>query len=92
MFDQYEVNGIFDEMFAAPDRPRGHYQSVARRLAKLNPAAMDRRRRMADVTFRNQGITFTVYSDPRGVEKIFPFDLVPRIVPRQRMGPHRARA
>ena len=36
---------------------------------------------MADVTFRNQGITFTVYKDAAGVEKIFPFDLVPRIVP-----------
>jgi uncharacterized circularly permuted ATP-grasp superfamily protein len=36
---------------------------------------------MTDVLFRNQGITFTVYSDTRGVEKIFPFDLVPRIVP-----------
>jgi uncharacterized circularly permuted ATP-grasp superfamily protein len=36
---------------------------------------------MADVTFRNQGITFTVYKDAAGVEKIFPFDLIPRIVP-----------
>jgi uncharacterized circularly permuted ATP-grasp superfamily protein len=36
---------------------------------------------MTDVLFRNQGITFTVYNDARGVEKIFPFDLVPRIVP-----------
>jgi uncharacterized circularly permuted ATP-grasp superfamily protein len=81
MFDQYEVNGLFDEMFAEPHSPRPHYAAVARRLAKLNPAALDRRRRMADVSFRNQGITFTVYSDPRGVEKTFPFDLVPRIIP-----------
>jgi uncharacterized circularly permuted ATP-grasp superfamily protein len=36
---------------------------------------------MADVSFRNQGITFTVYGDARGVEKTFPFDLVPRIIP-----------
>src|SRR3954465_12510582 len=81
MFDQYEVNGVFDEMFAAPDKPRPHSQSCVRRLAKLNPAALDRRRRMADVSFRNQGITFSVYGDQRGVEKTFPFDLVPRIVP-----------
>src|SRR3954453_1234977 len=81
MFDQYEVNGVFDEMFAAPDKPRTHYQSVFRRLSKLTPAALDRRRRMADVSFRNQGITFTVYGDSRGVEKTFPFDLVPRIIP-----------
>lgn len=81
MFENYEANGVFDEMFAAKDKPREHYQSVSRRLAKLNPAALDRRRRMADVSFRNQGITFTVYNDPRGVEKTFPFDLVPRIIP-----------
>jgi len=47
----------------------------------MGAEAFARRVRMADVTFRNQGITFTVYSDQRGVEKIFPFDLVPRIVP-----------
>ncbi|HYO09245.1 MAG TPA: circularly permuted type 2 ATP-grasp protein [Tepidisphaeraceae bacterium] len=81
MFEQYEVNGVFDEMFTAKDRPRAHYQSVDRRLRKLNPAMLDRRRRMADVSFRNQGITFTVYGDARGVEKTFPFDLVPRIIP-----------
>ena len=81
MWDQYEVNGVFDEMFVDRGHPRPHYAAVARRLAKLNPAALDRRRRMADVSFRNQGITFTVYSDPRGVEKTFPFDLVPRIIP-----------
>ena len=36
---------------------------------------------MADVAFRNQGITFTVYGDATGVERIFPFDLMPRIIP-----------
>src|SRR4029079_3199725 len=71
----------FDEMFAAPGEPRPHYRAVAERLQGMGPAAFARRVRMADVTFRNQGITFTVYSDQRGVEKIFPFDLVPRIVP-----------
>src|SRR6476661_4774979 len=81
MWDQYQVNGLFDEMFVEPGSPRPHYAPIARRLAKLNSAALDRRRRMADVSFRNQGITFSVYGDTRGVEKTFPFDLVPRIVP-----------
>src|SRR4051812_4180636 len=81
MFDKYEVDGLFDEMFVAPGEPRQHYRAVAERLQGMGPAAFARRVRMADVTFRNQGITFTVYSDQRGVEKIFPFDLVPRIVP-----------
>ena len=81
MFDQYEVNGLYDEMFVAPGQPRSHYGPVAARLKALSPNAFAKRVRMADVTFRNQGITFTVYKDDAGVEKIFPFDLVPRIVP-----------
>jgi uncharacterized circularly permuted ATP-grasp superfamily protein len=81
MFEQYDVDGLFDEMFTAAGHPRAHYAPVAERLATIGPAAFERRRRMADVSFRNQGITFTVYGDQRGVEKIFPFDLVPRIVP-----------
>jgi len=81
MFDDYEVNGLYDEMFSGPGQPRSHYGPVAARLRALGPSAFAKRVRMADVTFRNQGITFTVYKDAAGVEKIFPFDLVPRLVP-----------
>jgi uncharacterized circularly permuted ATP-grasp superfamily protein len=81
MFDNYSVNGIFDEMFSATGKPRSHYASVFARLNDLGNDALQRRRRMADISFRNQGITFTVYSDQVGVEKIFPFDIVPRIIP-----------
>ncbi len=81
MFDQYECDGLFDEMFIDRHTPRPHYASVASRLSAMGSEAFNRRVRMADMTFRNQGITFTVYSDTRGVEKIFPFDLIPRIIP-----------
>lgn len=81
MFEKYQLNGVFDEMFASEGVPRPHYGDVAGRLSGQNAAAFLRRRRMADVSFRNQGITFTVYGDQRGVEKIMPFDLVPRIIP-----------
>lgn len=81
MFDQYQVDGLFDEMFQAGGAPRSHYAPVAARLRAMAPEAFARRVRMADVTFRNQGITFAVYGDTRGVEKTMPFDLVPRIVP-----------
>jgi uncharacterized circularly permuted ATP-grasp superfamily protein len=81
MFEQYDVDGLYDEMFVAPGSPRPHYAPVAEKLVSLGVGAFRRRRQMADVSFRNQGITFTVYGDQRGVEKIFPFDLVPRIVP-----------
>src|SRR3954447_684692 len=81
MFESYHLDGLFDEMFEGVGHPRPHYAAVAARLKALGPAAFNKRVRMADVTFRNQGITFNVYKDGAGVEKIFPFDLVPRIVP-----------
>lgn len=81
MFKGYELNGVFDEMFQATGVPRPHYEPVFRQLSNLSESAFQRRRRMADLAFRNQGITFTVYNDATGVERIFPFDLVPRIVP-----------
>jgi uncharacterized circularly permuted ATP-grasp superfamily protein len=81
MFAGYQVNGIFDEMFVADGQPRDHYRSIHTRLESAGQEAFQRRRRMADLSFKNQGITFTVYSDATGVEKIFPFDLIPRIVP-----------
>lgn len=81
MFKNYVANGVFDEMFMEEGKPRPHYEPVFRQLTNLSSSAFQRRRRMADITFRNQGITFTVYKDASGVERIFPFDLVPRIVP-----------
>ncbi len=81
MFDAYHVDGLYDEMFVSAGEPRAHYRAVAERLAALGTEAFEKRRKMADITFRNQGITFTVYKDAAGVEKIFPFDLVPRIIP-----------
>ena len=81
MFAKYEMDGLFDEMFERPGRPRVHYQGVYDLADGLTAGSLQRRRRMADVAFRNQGITFTVYGDDTGVERIFPFDLMPRIIP-----------
>ncbi|MDB5297737.1 MAG: hypothetical protein JWO31_3720 [Phycisphaerales bacterium] len=81
MFENYEIDGLYDEMFAAAGSPRAHYAAATRRLKGMGNAAFSKRVRMADLTFRNQGITFTVYKDSAGVEKIFPFDLIPRIIP-----------
>lgn len=81
MFDGYALNDTFDEMFEAPGAPRSHYRAALERLEELSSAGLRNRRQIADATFRSQGITFTVYGDSRGVEKIFPFDLVPRIIP-----------
>jgi uncharacterized circularly permuted ATP-grasp superfamily protein len=52
------------------------------RLGAMAPAQFEERRQLADLAFLMQGITFTVYSDGRGTERLFPFDLIPRILPR----------
>ncbi len=82
LFENYDLGGFFDEMFAAPGQPRPHYQRLADRYARLGSMGeLLERQRTADQTFINRGVTFTVYSDNAGTEKIFPFDLIPRIIP-----------
>src|SRR5258706_9035113 len=68
-------------MFISPDEVRPHYRVLRDYLQTLSAADFAERRRLADTTFLQQGITFTVYGEEHGVERIFPFDLVPRIIP-----------
>lgn len=68
-------------MFAGPGEARPHYAGLFRALASMEPPEFEERRKLADRSFLLQGITFTVYSDGRGTERLFPFDLIPRIIP-----------
>ncbi|HEY4348732.1 MAG TPA: circularly permuted type 2 ATP-grasp protein [Gaiellaceae bacterium] len=77
----YDPNGFFDEMFEAPGSPRPHYDVLHELLSRLTPAELDERRAAVNASFRNEGIGFTVYGNDEGVERIFPFDLIPRIIP-----------
>ncbi len=70
----------YDEMFAAGGQIRPLYAALAKRMAELNANEFDARRRMVDLLLRNQGVTFTVYSDSAGIEKVFPFDPIPRLL------------
>lgn len=80
--DNYEIGPFFDEMFEAPGKPRAHYRALFSQLSGLSAENLNELRRTADQSFLNQGITFTVYSQHEGIERIFPFDLIPRIIPR----------
>jgi uncharacterized circularly permuted ATP-grasp superfamily protein len=72
---------FFDEMFVPAGQPRPHYETLAEALKTLSPDAFAERRAAADAVFLSQGITFTVYSERDNIERIFPFDLLPRIIP-----------
>jgi uncharacterized circularly permuted ATP-grasp superfamily protein len=74
------LQGCYDEVVDADGQFRRDVRRFARLLDGLGQREMERRQRLADGAFRQGGITFSVYSDRRGVEKIFPFDLIPRVV------------
>jgi uncharacterized circularly permuted ATP-grasp superfamily protein len=76
----YDPGEFWDEMFAAPGAVRPYYAPLASGLSTLSPADVERRQRAADLSFQARGITFAVNQGPEGVEKIMPFDLVPRII------------
>ena len=76
---------MYDEMHAAPEQVRAHYQAYADWLAQQPEATMAARRAEAEMIFRRVGITFAVYGakdeDGAGTERLIPFDLIPRIIP-----------
>ena len=81
LFRGYREDGFYDEMFLG-GKARAHCSKLYRTLNALSSEEFRARCELADLTLINQGITFTVYSDNQGTERIFPFDLIPRIIPR----------
>lgn len=79
-FGAYLRDAAYDEMFAGDGDPRPHYEPLYRRLLELPPEELRFRQQSADLSFLNQGITFTVYGQEEGTERVFPYDLVPRIL------------
>ncbi|ABF42321.1 protein of unknown function DUF404 [Candidatus Koribacter versatilis Ellin345] len=76
----YQFDDIYDEMFENASGVREHYKPLFDLLMSLPAEEVRRRKHSADVSFLHQGITFTVYGRSEGTEKIFPYDLLPRIV------------
>ncbi|BAQ80515.1 MULTISPECIES: circularly permuted type 2 ATP-grasp protein [Pseudomonas] len=71
---------FFDEMYAASGTCRPHYAAFARWLADTPLELLDQRRREADLLFHRAGITFTLYGDEQGTERLIPFDIIPRSI------------
>ncbi len=80
LFAAYQhLPGTFDEAVGALG-PRPEFAHVIALLARLSPAELARHQHLAERALLNQGVTFSVYADQRGTEKIFPFCLIPRLV------------
>ncbi|MEK9783545.1 MAG: circularly permuted type 2 ATP-grasp protein, partial [Opitutales bacterium] len=82
-FQDYKTENFFDEMFDQSDslKARFHYDKIFQRFDRLTESEIAERRQQADSSFLEHGITFTVYGDDGGTERIFPFDLIPRVIP-----------
>jgi uncharacterized circularly permuted ATP-grasp superfamily protein len=81
LFEGYDPGGFYDEMFDSHGFARPHYSKLFEKLALMAPGQFEERRKLADLSFLLQGITFTVYNDGQGTERLLPFDLIPRILP-----------
>ncbi|PLX97796.1 MAG: hypothetical protein C0623_14480 [Desulfuromonas sp.] len=79
-FDGYELEGFYDEVFDEKGQPRPGADVLIDRINALPEKELQRRQAAAERALLNLGITFNVYSDEAQTEKIFPFDIVPRIV------------
>ena len=80
MFQHYQLDSAWDEMRSADGQARAHYAELMQRISHISPQELAQRQQSADDSFLAQGVTFTVYGHDAGTEKIFPFDLLPRII------------
>jgi len=80
-FKPYDPEGFFDEVLADKAHARAHYARFLAKISGLSRAEFEAKRRAVDLAFLRQGITFNVYGDSQGTERIFPFDLMPRVIP-----------
>ena len=80
-FDGYDTGGFYDEMFLPGGTPRPEARALVDRINGLPEGEVLRRHQAAERALLNTGITFAVYGDDQGAERIFPFDIVPRIIP-----------
>ncbi len=78
--DHYQLDHAYDEMFAKSGGLHAHYGPLMEHFTSLPQAELQRKKQAADLSFLNQGITFTVYGKDEGTEKIFPYDLLPRVI------------
>ncbi|MEY8701569.1 circularly permuted type 2 ATP-grasp protein [Francisella philomiragia] len=73
-------SGVYDEIFSDEGQVRSDVSQAIKTIDELSVESLYEKQKFVDASFLKNGITFTVYSDSQGTEKIFPFDLIPRII------------
>ena len=80
LFSGYDTGPWFDELFQPGGTPRPEAAELVHAIEALPPGGFERLQETANAALVNLGITFNVYSDGAGIERVLPFDMVPRIV------------
>jgi uncharacterized circularly permuted ATP-grasp superfamily protein len=81
-FDGYSTDGFYDELFLDDGSPRPEARALVERIEALSDGELARRHQAAERALLRMGITFNVYGEEPSSERIFPFDIIPRIVSR----------
>ena len=79
-FDSYNPENFYDEFFEASGQPRAEVKKLVDRINSFSKRELSNRQKAAESAFMQMGITFGVYGDTKGLEKVFPFDIIPRII------------
>ncbi len=81
LFARYDPGSFYCELFGSAERPAEHAAEIRRRLERMKPAALQRRAQASDRELFNLGITFTVYTERNAIDRVLPFDVIPRVIP-----------
>ena len=79
----YDPEEFYDELFIAKGEPRSQAESLIQWMRERGIEQLEQHRQTAEIALYKLGVTFNVYNDNRGVEKIFPFDIIPRLISSQ---------
>lgn len=79
-FNDYKTDDFYDEIFEASGVPREESKALIKHIESLPAGDLHRRQQAAEAAFMQLGITFTVYGSDEGTERIFPFDIMPRVI------------
>ena len=79
-FDNYRLDGIYDELLTPRGQARPGMGRLIRYLKKMSPAQLQQRRHDAELAITTMGITFTVYSEGENIDREWPYDIIPRVI------------
>ena len=77
----YRQGEHFDELLTPAGKPRTAAKQAIKFLSSLSPEMSAQRRAAAELTIREMGVSFTIYSEGENIDRAWPFDLIPRIIP-----------